>query len=178
MSKKTAAVLGLIMVMVLALSGLYFSGWFSKEERTAAVAPTDETLAPDFVLKNLDGQDVRLTHYRGQAVVLIFGTTWCGYCRAEIPRFKEIHERYAPKGLVVLYIDIGESREKAAAFAEKYRLPYATLLDSEGRVAQDYGVAGVPTRVLIDCDGRIICWNCRSFDALLDRQFKASADKR
>jgi len=101
--------------------------------------------------------------------------TWCPECRGTIPRLKEIYSLYNAKGLVLLFIDIMESKEKAAAFSRKYSLPFSTLLDEEGKVCRSYGVGGVPVKALIDRDGRIICWNCRSFDNLLAKQFEMKA---
>jgi peroxiredoxin len=88
-----------------------------------------------------------------------------------IPQLKEIHSLYSAKGLVLLNIDVRESEKKASAFSSKYNLPYPTLLDEEGKVSQDYGIFGVPVKVLINREGRIICWNCRSLDRLLEEQF-------
>lgn len=126
-------------------------------------------LAPDFAIKNLQGQDVRLSQYRGRVVLLLFTTTWCGYCRAETPAVKDLYARYGPQGLVILNVDIQEPRAQVAAFARRHDLPYETLLDSRGEVMQQYGVRGVPFKVLIDRAGRIVCWNCRSLDGLLER---------
>jgi peroxiredoxin len=159
------------LALVVTIFMLLFTGLFTKDQATFASSQRDENLAPDFTLKALDGKNIRLSQYRGQVVFLIFGTTWCPQCRLEIPSFKGIHSRYAPKGLVTLYVDIQESQNKVAAFARKNALPYPTLLDSDGTVAQGYGVLGVPTKILIDRNGKIICWNCRSFDALLEKQF-------
>jgi peroxiredoxin len=65
-----------------------------------------------------------------------------------------------------------ESREKASAFSKKYSLPFPTLLDGEGKVYKSYSVVGVPLTALIDRNGRIICWNCRRLDKLLEKQFE------
>jgi len=127
--------------------------------------------APDFVLKDIRGNDVRLSRYRGQVVLLVFMTTWCSYCRADIPYLKDLRARYGPRGLVILSIDIQEPREKAAAYAEKYGLPYATLLDSQGEVMEQYGVRGVPALMLIDRGGQLLCWNCRVLETHLEKQF-------
>ncbi len=136
------------------------------------IQPKGSDRASDFTLKDLDGRIVKLSDYKGRTVVLYFMCTWCTDCRAAVPGLKDIYFQYRAKGLVFLNIDIMESREKAAAFAKKYDLPYPTLLDVDGNVSRSYGVVGVPVKVLIDRDGRMICWNCRSFDSLLEKQFE------
>jgi len=132
----------------------------------------DDNRALDFALNDLDGRNVRLSDYKGKTILLYFMATWCPECRTTIPHLKEIYSLYNAKGLVLLTIDVMESREKASAFSKKYSLPFPTLLDGEGKVYQSYGVFGVPLTALIDRNGRIICWNCRSLDKLLENQFE------
>ncbi len=132
----------------------------------------DDNRALDFTLNDLDGRNVRLSDYKGKTILLYFMATWCPECRTTIPHLKEIYSLYNAKGLVLLTIDVMESREKASAFSKKYSLPFPTLLDGEGKVYQSYGVFGVPLTALIDRNGRIICWNCRSLDKLLENQFE------
>jgi peroxiredoxin len=56
-------------------------------------------------------------------------------------------------------------------YANEHKLPYKVLLDTDGRVASMYGVRGVPTKVLINKDGTILCVACRSIDIMLDLLF-------
>ena len=131
-----------------------------------------EEKAPDFVLKDLQGRKFRLSENIGKPVLLIFGATWCPYCRDEIPRLKDIYANYSKRGLVILNIDIQESKEKVSRFAESYKLPYRVLLDEKADVAESYGVQGVPTMVLIDKKGMILCRQCRSVEPLIEKMLK------
>lgn len=130
--------------------------------------------APDFSLNDLRGKTFKLRSQLGKPVVLLFGTTWCPSCRAEIPAFKTIYEKYAQRGLEVVYIDISESTEKVARFTKSKSLPYLVLLDRDGSVANDYNIVGVPTLVLIDKEGNIITVGHRSSDLPLNKLFPAS----
>ncbi len=132
----------------------------------------DDDRAADFTLKDLDGQNVRLSDYKGRTILLYFMTTWCPECRTTVPKLKEIYSLYNTRGLVILNINVMESMKKASAFSKKYSLPFPTLLDEDGKVYQSYGVVGVPLMALIDRNGRIICWNCRRLDKLLEKQFE------
>jgi peroxiredoxin len=123
--------------------------------------------APDFSLKDLKGQDVSLGSFRDCPVLLVFGTTWCPYCREEIPRIKEIFKKGKEKKLEVLNIYINEPEAKVSAFASKYELPYPVLLDKDGQVAERYQVRGVPTLVLLDRQGNVACYQCRNLDVML-----------
>ncbi len=124
-----------------------------------------EQNAPDFRLKDLEGRQVSLGDFRGRPVLLVFGTTWCPYCREEIPRIKELYRQNRGKRLEVLNIYINEETKKVADFASKQALPYPVLLDSDGKVAEQYLVRGVPTLVLVDPQGKVACYQCRNLDA-------------
>lgn len=147
---------------------LFAAGHAAAGEPAAPVKGSDQAAA--FVLNDLDGRTVRLSDYRGKPVLLYFMASWCPQCRDMIPRLKKIHSLYSSRGLVFLQISVMESKEKMAAYAKRHDLPYRTLLDSEGKVAQAYGVFGLPVLALVDGEGRIICWNCRSLDNLLEKQ--------
>jgi thiol-disulfide isomerase/thioredoxin len=98
--------------------------------------------------------------------------TWCTFCRAEIPHFKSLYASYAKQGLEIVNIDIQESKEKVAKFVTKNELPYRTLLDEDGTVSGVYEVRGVPTMVLVDKNGMIVCHQCRTVDTLLKTMMK------
>ena len=123
--------------------------------------------APDFVLKDLNDKEVKLSDYRGKVVLLNFSTTWCPHCRTIIPYLIELHDHYKDKDFVILNIDIQESKERVSAFAAKYKIPYRVLLDTDAKVAILYKVVGVPNLILIDRDGIIVCRQCRSIDISL-----------
>lgn len=112
--------------------------------------------APDFALRNIRGEEVALSQFKGKNnVLLVFGATWCLYCVDEIPELKEIYERYKDREVKLIYIDIQESQQKVSSFAKKHSIPYTVLLDIDGDVARAYGVSGIPHQVIIDKKGLI-----------------------
>jgi len=129
---------------------------------------TKEIKAPDFVLTDLKGQQFRLSDRKGKnPVLIIFSATWCTFCVQEIPNFKSLHATYTKQGLEIVNIDIQESKEKVAKFAAKHELPYRTLLDQDGTVSGVYEVRGVPTTILVDKNGLIVCRQCRNVDGAI-----------
>ena len=129
--------------------------------------------APDFVLRDLNGRKFRLSDFRGKKpVLIIFSATWCTFCRGEIPHFKSIHAAYAKQGLEIVNIDIQESKEKVAKFTAKYGLPYRVLLDEDGVVGGIYDIRGVPSMVLVDPNGNIICRQCQRVEPLIETLLK------
>jgi peroxiredoxin len=127
--------------------------------------------APDFSLKDLKGKPFKLSKYSGKPVLLFFGATWCPSCRAEIPALKNIYATYSPKGLQIVYINIGESLKRVTRFAEVNSLPYKVLLDENEGVADLYGIIGVPTLILLDKDRSVLSVSHRSKDLPLKKLF-------
>ncbi|MDD5167216.1 MAG: TlpA disulfide reductase family protein [Syntrophales bacterium] len=124
----------------------------------------------DFSLTDIQGQRFNLKDYNKKTVLLIFGTTWCPSCRAEIPHFKQIFTTYSQRGLQVFYINIQESKDTASRFSAKYQLPYRTLLDPTGSVATSWDVMGVPAMVLVK-DGKVVTRDYRLIDGYLDKLY-------
>jgi peroxiredoxin len=140
----------------------------AKQKSFDITKTTVEERAPDFVLADLQGQKFRLSDHRGKRpVLIIFSTTWCTFCKAEIPHFKSLHATYAQRGLEVVNIDIQESKEKVARFASQNQLPYRVLLDEDGSVSGVYEIRGVPTMVLVDKNGMVSCRQCRTVESVL-----------
>jgi peroxiredoxin len=166
MNKKILLVLMILLVCILfALSlGQCKSNTPSKKETAAA---------PDFSLYDIDGKIFKLSSQRGNPVVIFFGTTWCPACRSEMPFYKDLYKKYAGRGLKFLYIDINESSKRVARFAQENSFPYLVLVDSDGSVANDYSIIGVPTVILVDEKGKIISVSHRVSDLPLDNLFTA-----
>jgi peroxiredoxin len=136
----------------------------SKQETAAAT---------DFSLQDIQGKTFKLSSQRGNPVVMFFGTTWCPACRGEMPFYKDLYKKYAGRGLKFLYIDINESSMRVARFAKDNSFPYLVLVDSDGSVANDYNIIGVPTVILMDEKGKIIGVSHRVSDLPLDNLFMA-----
>jgi peroxiredoxin len=116
-------------------------------------------MAPDFTLQDMNGKNVSLKDFKGKNVLLIFTTTWCPYCKREVPELNEMNSKYKGK-LEILAIDMNESKTKVESFIKKYQVTYTTLLDREATVARNYGIRGVPTKVLVGPDGKLFCYPC------------------
>src|SRR5690242_16222960 len=95
--------------------------------------------APDFVLKDLDGKKVKLSDYRGKAVLLNFWATWCPPCKVEMPWFVDLQKQYGNDGLVVLGVAMDDSEPGTIAkFANEMGVNYPVLLGTD-KVSDDYG---------------------------------------
>jgi peroxiredoxin len=119
-------------------------------------------------LKDLAGGEFKLSAAKGRPVLLIFLATWCPSCRSEIPHYKDIYETYSRRGLEVAAIDIEESKNRISRFVSKNQIPYRTLLDEKGRVAEAYDITGIPAMILIDRNGRIVTRKYFAVDTVLE----------
>lgn len=113
--------------------------------------------APDFELTSLDGRRVKLSDFRGKAVVLNFWATWCAPCKVEMPWFVDLQKRYGNDGLVVVGVAMDDTdAAKIAQFASEMGVNYPVLLGTD-RVSEDYGnVQYLPTSFFIDRDGKLV----------------------
>ena len=118
-------------------------------------APEKGALAPDFALKNLDGEVVRLSDFRGQPVLVNLWATWCGPCRLEMPAFEERFQLHEEDGFVVLAVDFDEPAEDVAAFRDELGLTFELLLDPGAEVQQLYRNRTYPSSFFVDREGVI-----------------------
>ncbi len=125
--------------------------------RVPATSPTSVgSLAPDFVLADLDGNPVRLDDLRGRPVIVNFWATWCGPCVEEFPLLRQAHERYAADGLAIVGIVYQDRSEAARAFMERTGATWPATMDPDDRVATAYGIVAPPETYFIGRDGTIV----------------------
>ena len=112
--------------------------------------------APDFVLHDLEGKQVKLSDFRGKAVLLNFWATWCGPCKVEMPWFVEMQKQYGPQGLEIIGVALDDSgKEAIQKFAKEMGVNYL-ILQGHDAVGDAYGALGLPTTYFIDRTGKII----------------------
>ncbi|MCS6909216.1 MAG: redoxin domain-containing protein [Anaerolineales bacterium] len=121
-----------------------------------APAPVVGAPAPDFVLTDLEGRQVRLSDFKGQVVLLNFWATWCSPCQAEMPAIEDRYATFKSQGLVVLGINQDEDTKTVQAFVERLGLTFTILLDPGAVVGELYRARGLPTTFIVDRDGKII----------------------
>ncbi len=116
------------------------------------------SLAPNFILRDIEGKLVKLSDLRNKkAVVVNFWASWCPFCLEEMPDFEEVAQKYK-NDIVILGINRGEKREIAIDYAKNQlavEVTYPILLDSNEDVSNVYILRGMPVTYFIDKDGVI-----------------------
>jgi peroxiredoxin len=149
-------------VMVVVLAGLLLLARFkgripAGRLRTPAVA-SKGLAAPDFVLTDLQGHNLKLSDLRGKAVVLNFWATWCPPCKEEIPWFVELQKRYGSQGLQVIGVSMDDDGDQkdVAKFAAANSINYPVLLGKDNVANQYGGIEYLPTTFYIGRDGVVV----------------------
>lgn len=117
------------------------------------IAPEIGAQAPDFALRDLEGNEVRLSDYRGRTVLLTFWATWCGPCRLEMPTFEDRYLELKDDGFTVLGLNFDEPVEDVSAFRDELGLSFPLLLDPGGIVQRLYRIRGYPSSIFVDPQG-------------------------
>lgn len=129
--------------------------------------------ASDWVLKDADGNNVRLTDFRGQPLILHFWATWCPYCKKLQPELDRLYMKHREQGLELIGISFREDEGvEPQKVLEKRGHHFKTLVNGE-EVAKRYGVKGVPTTLFLDTNG-VIQWSTSTSDPE-DPQLEAMA---
>lgn len=120
-----------------------------------ADAPARGDAAPDFVLKGVDGKNLRLSEYIGEPVVITFWSSWCGPCRETLVHLNALPVDPAAGAPVVLTVNLGDDPERTAAVAHSLNLRYPALIDPKETVGRLYDVDELPLTLLVDPDGHV-----------------------
>jgi thiol-disulfide isomerase/thioredoxin len=120
----------------------------------------DRIAAPDFTVFTADGDEVRLSDFRGTPVVLNFWASWCGPCRSEMPEFNKVSQEYSEDQLMFLMVDLvdgdWETVESGKSFIEENNYTFRVVYDTRQDAADKYGIRSIPTTYFIDAEGNVV----------------------
>lgn len=114
----------------------------------------EETAAPDFTAKMVDGSTFVLSEAKGSVVILNFWATWCGPCREELPAFQRLYEEYGDE-LKVVAVDFAETEKVVDEFLSKNEYSFPFAYDENADIAALYPSDGIPYTLIIDEEGII-----------------------
>lgn len=125
----------------------------NKENNSLAIA------APDFIVYDRQGREVKLSDFKGKPVVLNFWASWCPPCRREMPYFNQIYTEVGEEVLFMMVDLVDGQREtitKGKAYVDEQKYVFPIYFDNEQAAAQAYGVNSIPTTLFINQHGNIV----------------------
>jgi thiol-disulfide isomerase/thioredoxin len=140
---------------VIAFVGVSWA-WYLVTGKSGGITPAaDRRVMPELVMRQLDGGTWKMAEHRGQVVLVNYWASWCGPCWEETPGLIRLSKELGPQGLSVVGVAVDEGgTAKVKKFVEEFRVPYPVTLPEPGS-QMAYGMAGVPTTILIDRMGRV-----------------------
>ena len=128
-----------------------------KGNKAAAIAAREGAVAPDFALKDIAGREVSLSSLKGKVVFLNFWATWCPPCKEEIPSMMKLNQAMAGKSFQMMAVSVDDGgKDAVVAFMNRNGYDLPCLNDPVQKVANIYGVTGVPETFIIDKNGLIV----------------------
>ena len=176
-----AAAIGALALASLVVGGIVRFPTSTATLKSCAIdtADANHTFKPanlNFTLKNVTGENVALSSYKGKVLVLDFWATWCGPCKVEIPAFVELQKKYGADGLQIVGISIDDTPAELEPYVKDMKMNYPVLVGKGHDDIQDaYGpLVGIPVSVVIARDGKV----CTSHPGLtasdeFEREIKA-----
>jgi len=160
MTKITITIITIL--VVIAVGGFFLFSNGKDDSRTTALDDLSGTekekfdKAPDFTLKNYDGNDVSLSDFNGKIRVVNSWAVWCPFCVDELPDFGRLQEEFGDE-IVVIAIDRAESLKKTKKFTDELGITnkLILLLDPKDSFYRSIGAFSMPETLFIDKEGNI-----------------------
>jgi peroxiredoxin len=146
--RKTSTLFVVIALLVTLVGLSAFDGW-----SMGSRVPTVGMQAEDFSLIDLEGKSQSLSHYRGKIVLMNFWATWCKSCTTEMPAMQASFDKLRNKSFVVLAINELEDDATVREHIKQHGYTYPVLMDRDNKVANQFGVFGLPVSVFVDEKG-------------------------
>ena len=147
------------------------------------IGPRESVAAADFIGKPLeltgttiDGQAFTHAELKGKVVLVDFWATWCGPCRAAMPELQKLYDANQQKGLEIVGVSLDQDLDALREYLKENNLPWVHLAGEDtAKIADKYGVRGIPSMLLVDREGKVLAQghpSDKSFKAKLVEQLK------
>src|SRR6185312_1719903 len=117
--------------------------------------PKAKEAAPRFNATTTAGEKFTNDSVKGKVVLLEFWTTWCGYCEHEAGFVDSLNDEFKSKGLIVLAINVGESKKTVKKYLEQHPRTTRIVLTDQTNLAAMFEAKVYPIYVVIDREGNV-----------------------
>ncbi len=146
-----------IIIPLLFIAGLALAYMVQEGGHHGEVVPVVAgTEAPDFTVRDLKGQEVSLSDFRGRLVFLNFWATWCPPCREEMPSMERLYQSMKDKPFTLLAVSVDANAEMVERFRQARGFTFPILIDEDQKAATLYQTTGVPETFIISPEGNIL----------------------
>jgi thiol-disulfide isomerase/thioredoxin len=114
--------------------------------------------AGEFLFRDMQGKEQRLSDYKGKWVLVNFWATWCPPCLEEIPDLVDLHNARSATDFVVIGVAMSSSRGSVDSFAKQLEISYPIVLGDNKSAAQIGRVDALPTSYLYDTTGKLVSY--------------------
>ena len=182
MNKKTLLILCLVLALVLVGAGALYNSLAGSaqlgglattppetqapteipgEQSTepADTHPTDPpaSIAPDFTMLDMEGNEVTLASFFGKPIVLNFWASWCGPCKMEMPEIQKFYDKYGQQ-IHFLLVSVDDSLDAAKTFISDSGYTFPVYFDTTSVGAYTYGASSIPLTFFIDAEGNLTAY--------------------
>lgn len=173
--KKILLIVGIVLAVVLfagvyvlyqKLSSKYQPQGIGTENNSAKTQQDQDTetdsgdayRAPDILVFDENGREVRLSDYVGKPVVLNFWASWCPPCKSEMPHFEEAYKTYPQVQFLMVNSTDTDTMSEAKQLIEENAYTFPVFYDNDGSAARIYRVYSLPQTFFIDSQGNLVTY--------------------
>ena len=129
-------------------------------DETTSEVEKNKYAALDFKVLDINGEEVRLSDFKGKPVVLNFWATWCYYCKEEMPDFNKAYKEFSDVQFLMVNATDGvqETKEKATNYVKEQGFDFEIFFDTNREAVTNYGVTGFPATFFIDAEGNLVTY--------------------
>ena len=121
-----------------------------------AFAPISIPDNQNFSVTTLEGTKISKIDFNGKILVLDFWSSWCVPCQKEGPILSKISKEWEKRNVQFIGVSVWDSKENVEDFIHKNQIRYPNTIDENGQMTVDFGVKGIPEKIIINPDGKII----------------------